>query len=243
MHKAGALEPRTLQAPAKPAARIGASAPGPPSANRCLLNHGRSDRSRRKGRRHQWVPIAGDIQTAKGMTTTIVNDIGGAFIATDGGVRTLSSSSAVSIRPPIFPFLLDALNLNDTRTHVSDSGPLLPSGLRQQVRARLDLGPDVMSQLRGRASDTVLWLGADNRPMRIDFVRVAADNHYVTVPFSLLVSDYRVVNGIAIAFRQEEQLQGRTVKVMTFQTVQLGPSAAVSDSDFRVPSAAPGGAQ
>jgi len=184
-----------------------------------------------------------DIQTAKGMTTTIVNDIGGAFIATDGGVRTLSSSSAVSIRPPIFPFLLDALNLNDTRTHVSDSGPLLPSGLRQQVRARLDLGPDVMSQLRGRASDTVLWLGADNRPMRIDFVRVAADNHYVTVPFSLLVSDYRVVNGIAIAFRQEEQLQGRTVKVMTFQTVQLGPSAAVSDSDFRVPSAAPGGAQ
>ena len=185
-----------------------------------------------------------DVTDATGTATTIVNDTGGIHTGPDGKSNKLPASSAVSMRSPWFPFLLDALNLDDPGTVVSGSGPLLASGLSQQIRAGTAAGQDVMSALRARASNLTISFDANEMPARIDFVRVAADNHYVTVPFSLLLSDYRSVGNIAVAFRQEEQLDEKTMSVLTLESVVIGPTANVGDADFKVSTATvTGGAQ
>jgi hypothetical protein len=184
-----------------------------------------------------------DASDAFGSSSAIVNDLGGQLILPDGKRARLSASTAASMRPPWFPFLADAINLNDTHTVITGSGVALASGVPQQIHARLNADTDAVSRLRSRASDLTLHLGNDGAPIQIDFVRVAADNHYATIKFSLLLSDYQQIGTTKVAFRQEEQLGGKTTQVLVLESVQIGASSGVSPSDFKVQVPVSGGAQ
>lgn len=181
-----------------------------------------------------------DVSEPAGTRSTIVNGLGGASISSDGKTRILSASAAISVQAPIFPFILDELNPDNPQTLIEDIGVLAgtQSGAAQRLHVRTQDSPGFVGGLRSRSSEKTLWLSASGAPERIDFFRLAGDNHYARVPFTLLLADYRQVSGVAVPFEQTEQLDGQTIQVLTLQSVSLGPSAGIADSDFAVPSGA-----
>jgi len=148
------------------------------------------------------------------------------------------------MKSPMFPFLDDALNPDNPENVVEDTGLQdVPTGITRRLHVTIPPSTDFKAGLKSRASEKTLWFSPDGTPARIDFYRLAADNHYARVPFSLLLSDYRQVRGLAIAFRQEELLDGKTISVLTLQTVLVGTGSGVTDSDFQAPQAVAGSAR
>jgi len=186
-----------------------------------------------------------DVNDPSGAHTTIVNGLGGTFKTADGKAHGLSASASIGVPSPIFPFLLDELDPANPKTTVEDLGIAnAPPGIGQRLRVTLPTASDFVAGLKSRASEKTLWFAADGTPARIDFFRVASDNHFARVPFSLVLSDYRKVGGITVAFQQLEQLDGKSMKLLTLQSVVIGPSAGISDGDFTVTtSTVAGGAQ
>lgn len=176
-----------------------------------------------------------DVSDPNGSRSTIVNGLGGTIKRSDGKSQVLTASAAFSMQPPIFPFLLEELNPANPATTIQDLGLAnVPAGIAQRLRISLPNAPDFVNGLRGRAAEKTLWLAANGTPARIDFFRVASDNHYARVQFSLLLSDYRKVGGVLVAFQQLEQLEGQNLKLLSLQTVVIGPAAGITDSDFAV---------
>ena len=183
-----------------------------------------------------------DVDGPAGAHSTIVNGLGAVHIGADGKAVKLPASTAVSMQSPTFPFLQEALNPDHTQSVVEDLGVQdAPAGIEQRLRVTLPASDDFEPALRSRAAEKTLWLSADGTPARIDFFRVGADNHYARVLFSLLMSDYRRVAGYAIAFRQEEQIDGATMTVLTLQDVRIGTASGVTDADFQFPADVTGG--
>jgi hypothetical protein len=177
-----------------------------------------------------------DVNEVSETHSTIVNGLGGVHIGADGKAHRLPASTAVSMQSPMFPFLSEALNPDSAESVVEDMGTQgVPAGAAQGLHVTIPPSAGFEAGLRSRSSEKTLWLSGDGTPTRIDFFRVAADNHYAKVPFSLLLSDYRKVAGAAVAFRQEEQLNGRTMYVLTLQDVRIGVSSGVTPSDFQAP--------
>jgi hypothetical protein len=182
-----------------------------------------------------------DVSEAGGTQSTIVNGLSAVHIAADGKIQKLPASTAVSMQSPMFPFLDDALNPDNPDSLVEDSGLQdAPVGIAQRLHVTIPASTEFKAGLKSRAYEKTVWFSSDGTPARIDFFRVGADNHYARVPFSLLLSDYRQVAGIAVAFRQEEQLDGKTITVLTLQSVRIGASSGVSPSDFQSPVVAGG---
>jgi hypothetical protein len=173
-----------------------------------------------------------DIDGPSGTRSVIVNDIGGVMISEDGKGYLLSASAAIGLKPPIFPFLHAPFEPTSLKTDVEDTSSLgISKGATQRLRVMQHGGSNFESNFRSRASEATLWLGADHAtPIRIDYYRLAADNHYSRTQFTLLLSDYRRVGGIAVPFRVEEQVDGKSISIITFQDVRLG--SGVQDSDF-----------
>jgi hypothetical protein len=173
-----------------------------------------------------------------------VNGLGGRFTSADGKTQKLNASTAFSIQPPAFPFLLDELNPNNPLTMIEDDGITgAPQGVVRRLHITVPGSSDFLAGLKSRASEKTVWLQADGSPARIDFFRVAGDNHYARLPFTLLLSDYRKVSGIAVAFQQAEQLDGQTIRLLVLQSVLIGPEAGIGAADFTVSATPAGGAQ
>ncbi len=93
---------------------------------------------------------------------------------------------------------------------------------------------DPLGEFRDLAAPLKIWLSEQTGlPVRIDFIRLALDNHFVAMHFSRSFSDYRVVNGVAVAFAQEEHFEDQLMYQIQFTSVQFG--AAIADSDFDLP--------
>jgi hypothetical protein len=186
-----------------------------------------------------------DVNDPNGAHSTVVNGLGGAFIKSDGTQRPLTASSAISIQGPVFPFLLDELNPANPQTFVEDIGLNgAPAGIAQRLHISLPASTEFLAGLRSRASEKTVWLSSNGTPARIDFFRVAGDNHYVRVPFTLLLSDYRQVSGLLVPFQLTELLDGNKMTSLTFQTVTIGAAAGIVGTEFTVPAAvSTGGAQ
>lgn len=185
-----------------------------------------------------------DVNDPAGAHTTIATGLGAVHIGADGKATKLPASTAISMKPPMFPFLDDSLNPDNPQIMVEDTGLQdAPIGVAQRLRVTLPSSADFEQGLRSRASETTLWFSTDGTPVRIDFFRVAADNHYARVQFSLLLSDYHQVAGLAVAFRQEEQVDGHTISLLTLQEVRLGADSGVTAADFQFPAVVAGGAR
>lgn len=186
-----------------------------------------------------------DVNDPNGFHSTVINGLGGAFMMPGGKVRTLTASAAASLKTPSFPFLLDELNPANTETTIEGDGFSNSSlGIVQQVHITTPESDEFAAGLKHRIMEKTVWLSSSGAPIRIDFFRAASDNHYARVPFTLLLADYRNISGISVPFQQSELLDGRTMKVLTLQSVTIGAAAGISDSDFKVSTGlSAGGAQ
>jgi hypothetical protein len=177
-----------------------------------------------------------DLQDNGATATTIVNGLAGAVILPNGTTQRLLAHAAFSIQSPAFPFLTDLLNASDPAVEVDTLGTGTIDGTLCQgvLVARRAQSGDPLGASRDLAAPLKIWFSQQTAlPVRIDFVRLALDNHYVAMHFSRSFSDYRVVKGIAVAFQQEERFEGQLMYHIQFTDVQFG--AALSDSDFALP--------
>ncbi len=174
-----------------------------------------------------------DLQDNGATTTTVVNGLAGTIRFFDGTKQRLPAHAALSIQSPAFPFLSDLMSAADPSVEIQNLGTNTINGTAcQGVRiVRLAKSDDKLARFRDLAAPLKVWISLQTfLPVRIDFIRLAADNPYLAMHFSRSFSDYRVVNGIAIAFQQDESFEGQLMYRFQFANVQF--NAAVVDADF-----------
>jgi hypothetical protein len=78
-------------------------------------------------------------------------------------------------------------------------------------------------------------------PVRVDYLATEIKNALNTVNMTVMLSDYRVVSGVAIPFHIATFFDEQQITDVTLDTVQL--NASVPAVDFDAPSSNPGGVQ
>jgi hypothetical protein len=165
--------------------------------------------------------------------STIVNGLAGIILFADGTKHRLPPPVAISMQSPIFPFLSDLAKTADLDMDVQDLGADTIDGIpcRGISIGRHAKSDDKLAQFRDLAAPLKIWLSQKSGlPVRIDFIRLADDNPYLRMHFSRSFSDYRVVNGVAIAFTQEERFEGQFMYRFQFNDVQF--NSALTDAEF-----------
>jgi hypothetical protein len=172
-------------------------------------------------------------QEPDGLVTTVVNGLAASVLPAQGRPRRLPAQSALSMESRFFPFFSDILKLLDADVSVVDLGSGTIEGVPchgVQI-ARHPAGKDSLSHIRELASPLKVWISQSTfLPVQIEYVRLAVDNQHVVMHFSRAFSDYRVVNGIAVAFQQVERFEGQLMYRFQLTNVQL--NAGLTDVDF-----------
>jgi outer membrane lipoprotein-sorting protein len=175
--------------------------------------------------------------TENGQTsTTIVHDKAGVIFAPDGSKQVLAAQSAVGLRTNILPFLTDLMQTSDPAVAIQYVGEKTVGGSQCYgvVIARQPDPSDRLAATLTLSNPITLWISSTTLlPMQIDYVRLAADNQYVVVHFSKSYSDYRTVNGVAVAFLQVESVEGQSMYRTQFTNVQF--NSGLLDADFALP--------
>lgn len=173
------------------------------------------------------------LQEPDGLVTTVINGLAASVLPAQGSPRRLPAQSALSMESRFFPFFSDILKLLDADVSVVDLGSRTIEGVPchgVQI-ARHPAGKDPLSHIRELASPLKVWISQSTfLPVQIEYVRLAVDNQHVVMHFSRTFSDYRAVNGIAVAFQQEERFEGQLMYRFQLTTVQL--NAGLTDGDF-----------
>jgi hypothetical protein len=165
--------------------------------------------------------------------TTVVNGLAGIILFSDGTKYRLRPHAALSNGSPVFPFFSDLVSTSDISVDVQSLGSDTIDGaacLGVSV-ARHAAKDDKLGQFRDLAAPLKVWISMKSGlPVRIDFIRLADDNPYLPLNFSRSFSDYRFINGVAVAFTQEERFEGQLMYRLQFTDIQF--NSALSDADF-----------
>lgn len=178
-----------------------------------------------------------EVQEAASVTTTIVSGDRAAVVKPEG-TQFIPSHAALSMRPLVFPFLSDLAAATDPNVILSYLGV---EDIRGESAYRIEItrqpaSDDPIGQAERRAGPLTVWVSATSGlPVQIEYPRVANDNPTAVRRRTRYLSDYRVVGGLAVPFRQEESVNGRVLFVL--QLTQVAFNAGLSDSDFSLPAA------
>jgi hypothetical protein len=169
-------------------------------------------------------------------TASVVNGRGGAILLPDGKVRRLPPHAALGMSPLVFPFFSDLGKITDSTVSLKFLGDREINGVRCYgiTLARQPDPADPLAHALQLASPITVWLSSANAlPVQIDYVRLAVDNPDVVMHISRSFSDYRVVNGITVAFLQRERLEGELAFQIQLTSVQF--NVGLTDTDFNLP--------
>jgi hypothetical protein len=174
-----------------------------------------------------------DVVSGGATTTTVVNGLAGIVIFADGTKHRLPPHAAFSAQFPVFPFFTDLVKANDLSVDIQGLGADTIDGVavRGISITRHAQSDDKLAQFRDLAAPLRVWISVDSGlPVRIDFIRLADDNPYLPMHFSISFFDYRRINGVAIAFTQQEFFEGQLIYRVQFSDVQF--NSALTDADF-----------
>jgi hypothetical protein len=174
-----------------------------------------------------------DIVSSSATTSTVVNGLAGIILFSDGTKYHLRPHAALSNGSPVFPFFSDLISTSDLSVDIQDLGSDTIDGspCHGVSVARRAAKDDKVGEFRDLAAPLKVWISMkSDLPVRIDFIRLADDNPYLPLNFSRSFSDYRFVNGVAVAFTQEERFEGQLMYRLQFTDVQFNSS--LSDADF-----------
>jgi len=173
----------------------------------------------------------------------VTNGPAGAMIGVDGKARRIPSHSALSSRGLVLPM---TTVLSDWDTAEVDVKWIGMSSINGESCAGIQLSrrhpdSDPMAKVRRLIAPVVVWISTTRGlVLRADYVRAAADNYNITIPETVLFSDYRAVNGLAVPFQQDILLGQQHIQRLQFSSVQF--NAGLTDADFSV-AAVTGGAR
>ena len=173
-----------------------------------------------------------------GSSRTISDGKNSATVLPDGKVSRLPSYFARSMRQMAFPFMTQISHSGASDISVASVGTREISGSLCRgvtVAHRLDRD-DPLARVEDLASPMTIWVSSTTGlPMQIDYALTGANNFKAVLHLSRTFSDYRMVNGLAVPFHQEEISQGQRNIALDLSSVQF--NSGLVDSDFNVPTA------
>lgn len=174
-----------------------------------------------------------DVQFSDGTHSTIVNQDSAAAIA-PGAQQLLPPFTALSANSYELPFFCLPSALA--------SGSLNLVGIESvtgQSAYRIDVSPvvsssDALAIPRQIAAQFTVWISTSSgMPLELSSKLVSPYNSGASVSVLRVFSDFRVVNGIAVPFQQQQFVQGQLRSTLQLSSVVF--NAGVSDSSFSIP--------
>lgn len=176
-----------------------------------------------------------DVQFSDGTHSAIVNQDSAAAIA-PGAQQLLPPFTALSANSFELPFLCLPSALA--------AGSLNLVGIESvagQSAYRIDVNPvvsssDALAIPRQIAAQFTLWVSTSSgMPLQLSSKLVSPYNSTASVSVLRVFSDFRVVNGIAVPFQQQQFIQGQLRSTLRLSSVTF--NVGVSDSAFTLPAA------
>ena len=169
-------------------------------------------------------------------SSTIINNGQGAVI-TPNGTRFLPNVSAQGIRPFTMPAFSDVGGAaSDANVSVAFVGKDVVNGQSTQ-EIQITRPVDPCSPLAAEFAilyPITVWVDASSGlPVQIQYAQTAADNQNASSSRIRQFSNYKIVNGIAVAFTQVEIGNGQTSA--TWQLNDVNFNVGLSDDDFALP--------
>jgi hypothetical protein len=180
--------------------------------------------------------ISTELAEDAGTSRTVSNGKIAGAILPDGTVVPLPSYLAHSMRQMVFPFMTQITNSAAPDISVGLAGTLQINGtLCNGVALAHHLArTDPLAFVEDLASPMTIWISSTTGlPVQIDYALTGINNFKAVLHLSKTFSDYRIVNGVAVPFHQEEILQGQKNIVLDLIGVQF--NTALTDADFYVP--------
>src|SRR6266498_3443911 len=184
-----------------------------------------------------------DVQNSAGVTSTIVNNGQAAQLLPDGTLRVLGPQDAVSIWPvdvPVFSNLPSAASAPNVSVAYLGK-ETINSSLCNKIQISAQIQPiDPVSEITSRVATINVWLDATTAlPVQLQYTRLASNNPSATALHIRQFSNYQQVNGIQVAFTQQEFMNGQLLYAFQFSAVNF--NVGLTDSDFALPTAQQGG--
>lgn len=165
----------------------------------------------------------------------VASGAAGVVVGRDSKAVRMPAHSALGSRGFVLPMASVLSDWNAPDVEVTSVGQSTVNGeacVGIQI-ARRHPESDPFVRVRRLLAPVVVWVSSTRGlPVRVDYVRVAIDNHNATIPESVLFSDYRVVNGMAVPFQQDILLGEQRIQTLQLSSVQL--NRGLTDGDFNV---------
>jgi hypothetical protein len=174
-----------------------------------------------------------ELTTSKGLRLTIVNAGHGIIRQPDGSIRQLSDANTLAYRVNHIPALSLLSEYPQNTVALEYVGNSVVDGSTVDiVAASLYLGATVQAAQASQNRTRVLYYidGKTGLVNRIDQLNYAENNPIDVQNLQTHLSDYRLVNGVAVPFRQETYADGQPLFTLVLNSVTFG--VTVSDSDF-----------
>jgi hypothetical protein len=174
-----------------------------------------------------------ELTTSKGVRLSIVNTGHGIIRQPDGSVRQLSDANTLAQRVSHIPALSLLSEYPQNTVALEYLGNLVVDGSTVDIVAvSLYLGATVKDAQSSQGRTRTLYYIDSKTGLvnRIDQLNYAENDPTDTQKLQTHLSDYRLVNGVAVPFLQETYAEGQPLFTLALNSVTFG--VTVSDSDF-----------
>jgi outer membrane lipoprotein-sorting protein len=168
-------------------------------------------------------------------STVIINNGQGAVI-TPFGTRFLPDVSALAVRPFTMPAFSDVgVAANDPNVSIAYVGKDTVNGQStKEIQVARQVDPCSPLAAFSKIFPITVWVDASSGlPVQIQYAQTAADNQNASSSRIRQFSNYKVLNGIAVAFTQVEVIDGQTSA--TWQVNDVRFNVGLTDGEFALP--------
>jgi outer membrane lipoprotein-sorting protein len=169
-------------------------------------------------------------------STTIINNGHGA-VMTANNTRFLPDISAQAVRPFTLPAFSDVgLAATDGNVSVVYRGKDIVNGQStQEIQITRQVDPCLpLAAAFSIILPITVWVDASNGlPVQIQYAQTAADNQNASSSRVRQFSNYKIVDGIVVAFTQVEVIKGQASTTWQLNDVKF--NVGLTDGDFALP--------
>jgi len=173
-----------------------------------------------------------EVQLPKGLNVLILRDGQGAIQRTDGSVRRLELYNTIGPRNFYIPAFSFLARYNESNVEVqSREGELVrgtPADVVEFDLSEHDSGPAPI--VRDVTKQRFFFDRVSGLPLKVEYDNLAENDSNAKTKTEIYYSDYRLVRGTLVPFRQDTYADGELQSTLILTSVQF--NLGLSDSEF-----------